>query len=434
MGDNAGTQFWTATRNNAAPGSGTWSNLTKIVDIGGAGTIPATEMSGGPSTDELQSSQLGLIAEGIIAPDAGLFFVGNGGTPQIVTGFNTGAIISLYAFVGSWRIGNADYIAIIIGSPHRLTVISRPVGGPTWTELDGGNAPALSGSPKWTARRQGNTLYTASGQDIGVGSTITLKDFDFLSGTWGAAYGSLTLTITPVTGDYNLQNGDNIVQFVNGDRGLFYATTSDGSTYSLWYRLLSGGVYGAANLVATGGSTQYAFMLLDPSGETMLVFRYSFVGTQQPNGYQLIHQTVTHAGVVSGNLFTFPSTNPMGTFPSGSGVVANGNIYVGYSADNAACTIWAASLGTAAFVPETLPAFADQATRAFLLLLTGPALPTNPGPAGRKPIAPIPNQFDHCLHREYRLFCNIDYDAKGCARLPKCFTVDEREWGEQSYP
>lgn len=32
--------------------------------------------------------------------------------------------------------------------------------------------------------------------------------------------------------------------------------------------------------------------------------------------------------------------------------------------------------------------------------------------------------------REYRLFCNIDYE--GCARLPKCFTVDEREWGDQA--
>lgn len=57
---------------------------------------------------------------------------------------------------------------------------------------------------------------------------------------------------------------------------------------------------------------------------------------------------------------------------------------------------------------------------------------TNPGDGGRKIQVLTPNQFDFCLHREYRLFCNIDYDLKGCARLPKCFTVDEREWGDQA--
>jgi hypothetical protein len=59
-----------------------------------------------------------------------------------------------------------------------------------------------------------------------------------------------------------------------------------------------------------------------------------------------------------------------------------------------------------------------------------PAQSANPGPAGRTFVPLIPNQFDFCLHREYRLFCNIDYEAKGCGRLPDCFRVDEREWGD----
>lgn len=65
----------------------------------------------------------------------------------------------------------------------------------------------------------------------------------------------------------------------------------------------------------------------------------------------------------------------------------------------------------------------------FLRTVVNLTSAVNPGPGGRKPVVLTPNQFDHCLHREYRLFCNIDYDLKGCARLPKCFTVDEREWG-----
>jgi hypothetical protein len=57
-------------------------------------------------------------------------------------------------------------------------------------------------------------------------------------------------------------------------------------------------------------------------------------------------------------------------------------------------------------------------------------LTTPPGDGGRRNPPPLkPNQHDFCLHREYRLFCNIDYNAKGCARLPACFTVDERDWG-----
>lgn len=52
----------------------------------------------------------------------------------------------------------------------------------------------------------------------------------------------------------------------------------------------------------------------------------------------------------------------------------------------------------------------------------------NPGPGGAKQQILTPNKFDYCLHREYRLFCNIDYDRLGCAKLPACFTVDERDW------
>lgn len=52
-----------------------------------------------------------------------------------------------------------------------------------------------------------------------------------------------------------------------------------------------------------------------------------------------------------------------------------------------------------------------------------------PGDAGRKPVPIAPNQFDFCLHREFRQFQNIDYERLGCGKLPNCFRVDEREWG-----
>lgn len=52
-----------------------------------------------------------------------------------------------------------------------------------------------------------------------------------------------------------------------------------------------------------------------------------------------------------------------------------------------------------------------------------------PGAAGRKPNILTPNQFDWCLHREFRVFQQIDYERLGCGRLPSCFRMDEREWG-----
>jgi len=55
---------------------------------------------------------------------------------------------------------------------------------------------------------------------------------------------------------------------------------------------------------------------------------------------------------------------------------------------------------------------------------------TTIGAAGRRAYVLKPNQFDWCLHRVYRLYCNTDRELLGCAKLPKCFTVDEREWGD----
>jgi len=74
----------------------------------------------------------------------------------------------------------------------------------------------------------------------------------------------------------------------------------------------------------------------------------------------------------------------------------------------------------------------------FILVVPGiptpPATPVviNPGPAGRKPVPLLPNQFDFCLHRESRLYCAIDVARLSCANIPECFSVDEREWGAAS--
>lgn len=66
-----------------------------------------------------------------------------------------------------------------------------------------------------------------------------------------------------------------------------------------------------------------------------------------------------------------------------------------------------------------------------LAYITSSSIPTAvPLSAGRAIIPPIPNKFDHCLHRQYRLFCDTDRERLGCARLPKCFVADEREWGD----
>jgi len=59
-----------------------------------------------------------------------------------------------------------------------------------------------------------------------------------------------------------------------------------------------------------------------------------------------------------------------------------------------------------------------------------PPATTTIGAGGRRAYTLAPNQFDFCLHKEYRLFCNTDRERLGCAKLPHCFTVDEREWGD----
>jgi hypothetical protein len=51
------------------------------------------------------------------------------------------------------------------------------------------------------------------------------------------------------------------------------------------------------------------------------------------------------------------------------------------------------------------------------------------GAAGRRPNPYIPNEFDNCLARDFRLYSTIDYERLGCAKLPACFKMDEREWG-----
>ena len=51
------------------------------------------------------------------------------------------------------------------------------------------------------------------------------------------------------------------------------------------------------------------------------------------------------------------------------------------------------------------------------------------GPGGRRPQPFVPNPFDNCLARDFRLYSKIDYARLGCAKLPECFRMDEREWG-----
>ena len=75
----------------------------------------------------------------------------------------------------------------------------------------------------------------------------------------------------------------------------------------------------------------------------------------------------------------------------------------------------------------TVPA--GQVNAQFALIGPAGAAPLiNPGPGGRKPAPPVPNQFDFCLHREYRLYCSLDIAMITCGSIPACFSVDERDW------
>ncbi len=204
----------------------------------------------------------------------------------------------------------------------------------------------------------------------------------------------------------------------------------------------------AAGIYSPGPALQNFVAIAADSGDAPAFSTPSFDSTTQMWGAQLTLESLAIPIYQNGVLMMLWASPT--SFDAVFGASA-GKAYWAFSLDNGATWTAATAFLTynAPLVPSGLSP-ADDGKSAVLYLVNNPgpsqfnfttqhfyfslgvarAVIVPPGSGGRKPIVLTPNQFDFCLHREYRLFCNIDYNAKGCARLPKCFTVDEREWGE----
>lgn len=135
-----------------------------------------------------------------------------------------------------------------------------------------------------------------------------------------------------------------------------------------------------------------------------------------------------------GTLFTSNAPVVTGDTPPDVYALLSGPAWMSIDAATGVVSGIPTTPGTFTYVIQVTDNLGNVASTAPGCTVTvGPASSSPPAGSTPKPILK-PNKFDFCLHREYRLFCNIDYQRLGCAKLPHCFTVDEREWGEQVYP
>lgn len=134
-----------------------------------------------------------------------------------------------------------------------------------------------------------------------------------------------------------------------------------------------------------------------------------------------------------GTLFTSNAPVVTGDTPPDVYALLSGPAWMSINAATGVVSGIPTTPGAFTYVIQVTDSLANVATTApgcTVTVAPAPIVPT----AGSTPPILKPNKSDFCLHREYRLFCNIDYQKLGCAKLPHCFTVDEREWGEHVYP
>lgn len=340
---------------------GAWSNPQLFFQQSANFMFMETCSAGVLSTDAFPPRR-GVIG---FSSAAGLVFFGDGlpAQPKLVAnpGFDSLDALDYWDIShGAWWYGDR-YWLIAKGFPASSSgVITYPMlstadDGDTWDWEDpsGTASPPVGRHGAFMLRRDENSsLVDVCYLNAGF-SSLVLDKFDLASPGWAGPYGALDLGR-----EAHFVPGNGIVRYPNGDVGILYTngTKNQTSDDGVYYRLYSGAWGPEITVAAPTGvafqGTSFANLTIDPSGELIHVFYYTLSG-RAPS-----YKTVTHEGVVSGVLHTFPDVS--GTDGVGSGMILNNKLYVPYDdfGDTGAGTgnaVWEAPRGTVDFVKKFLP-------------------------------------------------------------------------------
>jgi hypothetical protein len=435
-------KIYISQRDFAAPGSGTWSNPVTIFD----GTISTTFAKGETFTAGglVEGDSHNIVTQAFGGSLTGLAYLGDGlpsAPQQILYAGKSESIGPSWwnSDQGCYLVGGVLYLVVL---NFVVTVIASSDSGATWTQQDPTNGPTgLNQDGTFCATQRVDdkiVVFTTTDQ---TDLHFAIWEFDMTTGLWSAPITTLTISNFFDMANQPFTNG--VFKFANGDYLVFYDIFSGASQpfCRLW---TPGGGWGSPHALP---GAQCANFLMDPDLDTIHICTYDASSGQSPfNFSQVEYSRYRHTtDTVTPSITTIPAAVGMNSDGVGHMSIQGGMIFIprdDYAdLDN---SVWVGTLPVTALVKELLPVPSGEGGKspscAYMMYPNGYSLTPapspvppliNPGPAGRKPIVLPPNKFDYCLHREYRLFCNIDYAAKGCARPPKCFTVDEREWGEQ---
>lgn len=337
-------RIYLSTRTGGAPGSGVWTSPLTIFDgtlnpsFVDAITFSAGALGGAdPSGILCQTDNAGKLA-----------FLGNG-APATPVQISVGAdqfLSSDYWDIsqGAWTI-NGNLYAIVTKSPSNInptSIIKSTDGGITWAYMDAAHQPPRSDTVA-VQRVDGKIYWFGAVSSPSFGAAFYI--FDTATDTWSAQTGFLANFPLQNMGQNAWSNG--IFPFANGDIGVIYTHDSSGPGAGVVYHLYAGGAWGTPVYIP---GANYGVSLLDPSQSLIHVFNYV---TNRAG--QVIYSTVTHAGVATPSIFTFPAT-PAGSDGLGHPSIQNGMIFVprddSADFDN---SVWVATLPATTFFKETLP-------------------------------------------------------------------------------
>ncbi len=338
------TRVYLSSRDNAAPGSGTWSAPSTIFDGVLQPTFASfTTMSAG-GVDE--ADDFGILATSL----NGLSYLGNGSpdTPQYVTfaGQAGTPFSSDYWDIsqGGWTYGGAKWAAVEDGT--NIQIIKSTDSGVTWAAQDSAGKPDIANNNA-AIQRVDNKIYIF-GADNGTGSDWAVYSFDMATGLWD---GILTASFSSFSVKNGLNDWSNgVFIYPNGDFGVVYTHFGSG----LVYQEYASGVW-SGEVTIPGGSL--ANVAIDPGLELLHVFGYN--GTSRLGTVH--YSTVAHGGVVTGDIFIIPAPIGIGSADGiGHPSILNEMIFAPRddSADHAN-SVWVALLSDGQFFKELLPVPTD---------------------------------------------------------------------------
>ncbi len=355
---------------------GSWSTVSILYDAGlNRTTLSMGALNSAPSTDwgivvERSTQQILFLGAGI--PD----------TPQQIAAGG-----SNYTAPGFWdsgwgavRFGGAWWVTLIDRKNHfdQFTVLRSVTGAAgTWGIVDSANQPtsAITSGSQWAVRIDKATGIVYVFGNSGTRNQFSLWTMDMNAaggtGLWSASFAPVDMGRHIFTTSSNAPTeaaSNGIVHFANGDIGVFYCVdlSDNGNTY---YRLWNGASWGSEVVVAlcdTVSRTAYANCYLDANTPDLLhVFHY--VDTHaglSPLRSGPVYDKVTHVGVVTPAVFTFP-VSVRGSDGLGGGGIHNGEIFAPFDDQTPtnpptddeflANSIWVAPVNTGIFVQEFLP-------------------------------------------------------------------------------